>query len=107
MTRFNNPFMVLAGLPDSDPVRATIAALAKPPLDDSEKARCERRRVREAAAEQRATIAEEMVRVVAAGIRQLNTELYGNCRIPETLVLERSRNITTGILGNWDVRSWP
>lgn len=82
------------------------AAIAKPPIDDLV-ARMERRYEREAHAEQRRIDAAEMVRVVADGIRLLNTPMMGERGIPEDDVQERARNVTQAILGLWDVRRWP
>lgn len=93
------------------------AAMAKPPTPAPQcmpaaewrelQARMERRRQRERHVEQRRIDAAEMARVVADGIRLLNTPMMGERGIPEDDVLERARNVTQAILGLWDVRRWP
>jgi hypothetical protein len=70
-------------------------------------ARMERRYERERHALQRRIDADEMVRIVADGIRLLNTPMMGSRGIPEDDVLERARNVTQAIMGLYRLERWP
>lgn len=116
---------------EADPVSATIAAMAKPPIDADREVqriplenreyaaarlardnreiaeRMERMRERERAAAERKSIAAEMVTDIYAQLQFLNSELGGDHDIADKDLLDRARNVVANVLGNWDVRRWP
>lgn len=78
-----------------------------PPLAADIAERCSRKRIREAAADQRASLLEEMTADIAAQLAVLNQAHGGGYSIAAKDLLDRARNVTAAILGNFKVERWP
>ncbi|HVQ52900.1 MAG TPA: hypothetical protein VMS92_22925 [Mycobacterium sp.] len=93
---------------------ATFAALAKPRLDETQvipaevhdlARRCQAKRERERAAEDRASIAAELVSDLADMVRVLRTRDGSN--VTDAQADERARNMVTHLLSAFRVERWP